>query len=76
MENNQEIKIQKLNCLNCKYEWYPRKQGEKPKQCPNCKVYRFEILREKREPKKEKIIKPIEKQIHNEQKIKRKSLFE
>ncbi len=31
-----------LKCLHCGYEWEPRRQGKKPKQCPACKSPRWD----------------------------------
>lgn len=28
-------------CKRCGHEWVPRKQGRKPKSCPNCKSYNW-----------------------------------
>lgn len=29
--------MKQYKCQRCKYEWYPRNPGIKPKECPNCK---------------------------------------
>ena len=37
-------------CKHCAYVWRPRSE-KKPRACPNCKSYRWEMP--KRKPKKE-----------------------
>lgn len=40
-----EIKIQKLKCLRCGYEWLPR--TTEVRQCPKCKSAYWDVPKEK-----------------------------
>ena len=83
METKQSITIKPLKCVWCKYEWYPRKMGELPKQCPKCKIYEWNITKDRivKKPKhKDKksiaVLHKTEKPYIQEVKKPRKSLFD
>lgn len=69
-----EIKINKSICGNCGYEWYPRKIGGVPKQCPSCKVNKYNMERRKRREELKKLEEKQEVKQNTKIKIK-KSLF-
>lgn len=45
--------MEKLTCLRCRYQWYPRSEA-KPKVCSRCKSFHWE---EPKTPKDEAAVK-------------------
>ncbi len=47
MESQINLKLAKLECPFCEYEWFPR--TETPKRCPYCERY---LIKDKEDGKK------------------------
>jgi primosomal protein N' len=76
MEKTKSKTIQELKCKWCGYSWYPRKEGDYPKQCPKCKVYKWDTKRKSKNIEVD--LKDNENRPNQAQEVKKpkKSLFD
>ncbi len=45
MQEGTSMEVNELECRHCGHTWFPR-YAHKPKVCPKCKRYRWEVIAE------------------------------